>query len=90
MSPGCYRRSWHEARELMDRVVVRDPHRRSHVVPARVGVDQKAAGGSQDDITVVSNIDTGCAAALAHERRPASLDGFFERCSTGAHGSRRW
>ena len=76
------RLSWDEAWHLMDRAVARGLARKPHVVPARIGVDEKAAGRGQDYITVVSNIDTGTVEYLADERRQTSLDGFFEKFST--------
>jgi len=65
----------------MDRAVARGLAAKPHVVPAKIGVDEKAAGRGQDYITVVSNLETGCVEYLADERRQASLDGFFERFS---------
>ena len=41
------RLSWDEAWHLMDRAVVRGLARKPHVVPARIGVDEKAAGRGQ-------------------------------------------
>ena len=75
------RLSWDEAWHLMDRAVARGRARKPHVVPAKVGVDEKAAGRGQDYITVVSNLETGCVEYLADERRQASLDGFFAQFS---------
>jgi transposase len=70
-----------EAWHLMDRAVARGLARKPRVVPARIGVDEKAAGRGQDYITVVSNIDTGTVEYLADERRQSSLDGFFDKFS---------
>jgi len=75
------RLSWDEAWHLMDRAVARGLAAKPHVVPAKIGVDEKAAGRGQDYITVVSNLETGCVEYLADERRQASLDGFFEKFS---------
>ena len=75
------RLSWDEAWHLMDRAVAPGRARKPHVVPAKVGVDEKAAGRGQDYITVVSNLETGCVEYLADERRQASLDGFFAQFS---------
>jgi len=69
----------------MDRAVARGLTAKPHVVPAKIGVDEKAAGRGQDYITVVSNFETGCVEYLADERRQASLDGFFEKFSDEDH-----
>jgi len=73
------RLSWDEAWHLMDRAVRRGLAAKQAQVPARVGVDEKAAGRGQDYITVVSNLDTGTVEYLADERRRASLDSFFDQ-----------
>ena len=77
----------------MERAVARGLAARPASVPARVGVDEKAAGRGQDHIAVVSNLDAGAVEYLADERRQASLDGFRARFSTEQGrgcGSRRW
>jgi len=61
----------------MDRAVARGLTAKPHVVPAKIGVDEKAAGRGQDYITVVSDFETGTVEYLADERRQASLDSFF-------------
>ena len=66
----------------MERAVARGLAARPASVPARVGVDEKAAGRGQDHIAVVSNLDAGAVEYLADERRQASLDGFRARFST--------
>jgi transposase len=71
--------SWDEAWHLMDRAVARGLAAKAVVPPARVGVDEKAAGRGQDYLTVVSNLETGTVEYLADERRQASLDSFFAR-----------
>jgi transposase len=71
------RLSWDEAWHLLERAVARGLAAKPVRVPARVGVDEKAAGRGQDYLTVVSNLDTGAVEYLADERRQASLDGFF-------------
>lgn len=75
------RLSWDEAWHLMDRAVARGLAAKPLVVPALVGVDEKAAGRGQDYITIVSNLATGCVEYLADERRRESLDGFFSQFS---------
>jgi transposase len=76
------RLSWDEAWHLMDRAVARGLAAKPLVVPALVGVDEKAAGRGQDYITIVSNLATGTVEYLADERRRESLDGFFSQFST--------
>lgn len=71
--------SWDEAWHLMDRAVTRGLAAKPLNVPARVGVDEKAAGKGQDYITVVSDLDAGTVEYIADERRQASLDGYFEK-----------
>lgn len=71
--------SWDEAWHLMQRAVARGLAAKPVQVPARIGVDEKAAGRGQDYLTVVSNVDTGTVEYLADERRQASLDGYFTR-----------
>jgi len=51
----------------MDRAVARGLRRKPHVVPAKVGVDEKAAGRGQGYITVVPNLETCCVEHLANE-----------------------
>ena len=75
------RLSWDETWHLMDQAVKRGLAAKPHVVPAKVGVDEKSAGRGQSYITVVSNLDTDTVEYLADERRQASLDGFFEKFS---------
>ncbi len=65
----------------MERAVARGLAREPHVVPARFGVEEKAAGLGADYVTGVSNISTGTVEHLADERRQTSLEGFFERFS---------
>jgi transposase len=71
------RLSWDEAWHLMDRAVQRGLAAKQQRVPARIGVDEKAAGRGQDYITIVSNLDTGTVEHIADRRGQASLDGFF-------------
>jgi transposase len=71
--------SWDQAWHLMDRAVTRGLAAKPPSVPARVGVDEKAAGKGQDYITVVSDLDAGTVQYIADERRQASLDGYFEK-----------
>lgn len=71
--------SWDEAWHLMDRAVTRGLAAKPPSVPARVGVDEKAAGKGHDYITVVSDLDAGTVEYIADERRQASLDGYFEK-----------
>ena len=71
--------SWDQAWHLMDRAVARGLAAKPLNVPARVGVDEKAAGKGQDYITVVSDLDAGTVEYIADERRQASLDGYFEK-----------
>ena len=63
----------------MDRAVTRGLAAKPLKMPARVGVDEKAAGKGQDYITVVSDLDAGTVQYIADERRQASLDGYFEK-----------
>jgi hypothetical protein len=65
------------------------------VVPAHLGVDEKAAGPGQDYITVVSDLDKGTVEHLADEPRQASLNSsWFSRHECGwfpsIYGSRSW
>lgn len=69
--------SWDEAWHLMQRAVARGLAAKPTTAPARIGVDEKAAGRGQDYLTVVCNLDTGTVEYLADERRQASLDGYF-------------
>jgi transposase len=71
--------SWDEAWHLMQRAVARGLAAKPVVPPARIGVDEKAAGRGQDYLTVVCNLDTGTVEYVADERRQASLDGYFTR-----------
>lgn len=75
------RLSWDEAWHLMDRAVARGLKAKPLAAPARIGVDEKAAGRGQDYITVVSDVDRGTVDFVADERRTASLDSYFERFS---------
>jgi hypothetical protein len=53
----------------MQRAVTRGPAAKPAVVPAHLGVDEKAAGRDQDYITVVSDLDKGTSSIW-----PMSLD----------------
>ncbi len=35
----------------------------------RLGVDEKSAGRGQNDVTIVSDLERGCVAYIADERR---------------------
>jgi transposase len=72
------RLSWDEVWHLMERAVARGLARRPVAAPARIGVDEKAAGRGQDYITVVCDLDRGTVAHIADERRQASLDSYFD------------
>ena len=74
---GLLRISWDEAWHLLERTVQRGLAAKPASAPARIGVDEKAAGRGQDYLTVVSNLGTGTVEYLADERRQASLDSFF-------------
>lgn len=73
------RLSWDEAWHLMARAVARGLAAKPLTVPARIGVDEKAAGRGQDYITVVSDLDAATVEHIADERRQASLDSYFAR-----------
>lgn len=75
------RLSWDETWHLMDRAVARGLAAKPLTAPARIGVDEKAAGRGQDYITVVSDVDRGTVEFIADERRTASLDSYFDRFS---------
>jgi transposase len=76
---GLLRLSWDEAWHLMDRAVARGLAAKPMQAPARVGVDEKAAGRGQDYITVLTDIDTGTVDYLADQCRQTSLDAHFAR-----------
>ncbi len=71
--------SWDQAWHLMDRAVARGLAAKPLVVPAHVGVDEKAAGRGQDYITVVCDLDAGTVEFIADHRRQTSLDGYFDQ-----------
>jgi transposase len=77
------RLSWDEAWHLIERAVARGLAAKPVSVPARIGVDEKAAGRGQDYLTIVSNLDTGTVEYLADQRRQASLDAFYARFGAG-------
>lgn len=73
------RTSWDETWHLMERAVARGVAVKEPAAPARIGVDEKAAGRGQDYITLVCDLDKGTVEHIADERRQASLDGYFEK-----------
>ena len=76
------RLSWDEGWGIAERAVARGLLRRGSIAPVHLGVDEKAAGRGQDDITVVSNVDSGTVVHISDERKQASLDAYFDTLSS--------
>src|SRR5713101_2844555 len=73
--------SWDETWHLMQRAVARGKAAKDDAVAVHVGVDEKAAGGGQDYVTIVSDLDRGTVEYIADKREQTSLDGFFDQFS---------
>lgn len=65
--------SWDEAHHLMERAVERGLARRPHVVPKRLGVDEKSIAKGQTYATVSTDLDTGIVLEVAEGRTKQSV-----------------
>jgi len=74
--------SWDEAFGIMERAVARGRARKEHLVPAHIGVDEKAARKGHSYLTLVYDIDGGTVEYIADDRKQTSLDPYFESFST--------
>ncbi len=70
--------SWDEAWGIMERAVARGQAAKGPHVPARIGVDEKAAAKGHTYLTLVTDLDAGTVCYIADDRTTASLDGYFE------------
>jgi transposase len=72
------RTTWDESWGLMERAVARGQKVKPPSAPARIGVDEKAAGRGHDYITVVSDLDKGVVEHISDNRQQTSLDSYFD------------
>ncbi len=79
--------SWDEAFGIMERAVARGKAAKGPGVPARIGVDEKAAAKGHTYLTLVTDLDAGTVEYIADERTTASLDGYFEPLSVEQRAS---
>lgn len=75
------RLSWDEAFHLMERAVARGQARKPRALPARLGVDEKAAGKGQDYVTIVTDLEAATVEYVGDGRTTASLEGYLFRFS---------
>jgi len=73
--------SWDEAWHLIERAVRRGQQAKVARVPARLGVDEKAAAKGQQYVTIVCDVDEGTVEYIADDRKQSSLDGYFTQWS---------
>jgi len=71
--------SWNEAWHIQERAVVRGQRAKPVAVPAKLGVDEKAAAKGQRYLTVVCDLAQGTVEYLADDRKQASLDGYLTK-----------
>jgi transposase len=69
--------TWDEAFGIMERAVVRGRAAKEHLVPAHIGVDEKAARKGHAYLTLVYDIAGGTVEYIAEDRKQASLDPYF-------------
>ena len=65
--------TWDEARAIQARAVARGLARRPHVVPRRLGIDEKAIAPGQRYATVLSDLEHGHVIELAEDRTKDSV-----------------
>ena len=73
--------SWDECFGIMERAVARGRTAKKHLVPALIGVDEKAARKGHSYLTLVYDIAGGTVEYIADDRKQTSLDGYFEAFS---------
>ena len=71
------RLSWDEAWGIPERAVARGLLRKPPLVLRLMGVDEKAVGHGQQDMTIVYNIEKGTGEWVGEDRKKDTLDGFF-------------
>lgn len=69
--------SWDETWHLMERAVRRGLQAKVARVPARLGVDEKAAAKGQQYLTIVCDVDEGTVEYIADDLKQRSLDSYF-------------
>lgn len=70
--------TWDEVDGVMARAVRRGLHRREHLKPERIGIDETSYQKRHEYVTVVSDLDRSVVLDVADGRKEESLDGFFE------------
>lgn len=73
--------SWDECWGIMSRAVARGQAAKEHLVPALIGVDEKAARKGHSYLTLVYDIAGGTVEYIADDRKQTSLDPYFEAFS---------
>ena len=73
--------SWDEAWHIVERAVERGQLAKPRRLPAKIGVDEKAAAKGQTYVTIVCDIQRGTVEHVSDERTKESLDGYFAKFS---------
>jgi transposase len=84
VSAACalLRVSWDEADGIKQRAVARGLLRKQAQPVTRLGVDEKSAGRGQNYVTVVANLEPGCAATVEYVgdgRKQEALDAYWRQ-----------
>jgi transposase len=69
--------SWDEVQHLKERAVARGRSRKPHVVPKRVGIDEKAIAKGQTYLTITCDLERGTVEHLADGRTQDSVASYF-------------
>jgi transposase len=74
--------SWDEVQHLKERAVARGRARKPHIVPKRLGLDEKAIAKGQSYLTITCDLDRGTVEHLADGRTQESAAGYFSSFSS--------
>jgi transposase len=73
--------TWDECWGVMERAVARGQARKEHLVPALIGVDEKAIAKGHSYMTLVYSIEGGSVEYISDDRKQTSLDPYFDTFS---------
>jgi transposase len=74
-----YAISWDRCWNTIERAVQRGKSRKPHVLPIRIGVDEKSFARGHKYETIVTNIDTGTVEYVCDNREQESLESYFKQ-----------
>ena len=73
--------SWDEVQHLKERAVKRGRARKTHVLPRRIGLDEKAIAKGHSYLTITCDLDRGTVEHLADDRTMESVASYFSTFS---------